>query len=361
MPHTPSFNLARFDFMNEVDLPLHLGVLNLTPYGLADAAYYSAMNDGSDGGRLWYGGGVRAQIPFSRLYSNVQSDFFNVRGVDHKISFEADYRWTQSNVDFRRLPLIDRLDDDTTDQARRDLRVYRIMNGYDLNLATSPLYDPQLLALRSGNLSSPDNLDSMQYLRFGVRNRWQTKRGVEEEERTVDWISFDLFATYFPDEGRDNYGHPFGLIDYDFRWQIGDRTSFIAQGMVDPFEGGARSLNAGILIERTERLRFYFGYYKLDPVGTNAIVHSVSYVINPKYSVTWSSSYDFGGSRNLGQSFMITRTGSDIQVSLGIGWDPLKNNLNAAFEIYPTALGATRHMKALAPGLEQLDPSTVPY
>ncbi|HQR07128.1 MAG TPA: LPS assembly protein LptD [Gemmatales bacterium] len=363
MPHAfqPNFNLARFDFMNELDLPLHLGVLNLTPYALADAAYYSTMMDDSDGGRFWYGYGVRAQLGFSRLYDNVQSDFFNVRSVNHKISWEADYRWAQSNVDFRRLPLIDRLDDDPTDQARRDLRMYRLQNMINLNLATSPLYDPQLMALRRGYLGSPDNLDDMEYLRFGVRNRWQTKRGVEEAERIVDWISFDIFATWFPNEGRDNYNHPFGLIDYDFRWQVGDRTSIVAQGTVDPFDGGGRSLNAGVLVERTERLRFYFGYYNLYPVGTNAFVHSVSYVINPKYSVTWASSYDFGGSRNLGQSFLITRTGSDLQVSLGLGWDPLRNNFNASFEIYPTAMGQTRHMRAMAPGLTQLEPSMVPY
>ena len=116
-----------------------------------------------------------------------------------------------------------------------------------------------------------------------------------------------------------------------------------------------------MLIERSERLRFYLGYYQLDPVGTNAVVWSSSYVINSKYAVTWSSTYDFGGSKNLGQSLMITRTGSDLQVSFGIGWDPLRDNVNATFEIYPTLLGPTRHMRAVAPGLAQVDPSTVPY
>ena len=201
----------------------------------------------------------------------------------------------------------------------------------------------------------------MEYLRFGVRNRWQTKRGIEEAERIVDWMSLDIFATYFPDEERDNYGNPFGLIDYNFAWQIGERTSFHANGFVDPFTGGARSFNAGLLIERSERVRFYLGYFRLDPVGTNALVWSSSYVINPKYAVTWSTSFDFGPSQNLGQSFMITRTGSDLQVSLGIGFDPLRNNFNATFEIYPTMLGPTRHMRAVAPGLAQVDPSTVPY
>jgi hypothetical protein len=361
MPHKPTFNTVRLDFMNEVDLPLHLGILNVTPYALGDAAYYSEEMDGNDGGRLFYGGGVRVALPLSRLYSDVQSDFFNLHGIYHKISLEADYRWTQSTVDFRRLPLIDRLDDDATDQARRDLRVYRIMTGTNLNLATSDLYDPQLYALRRGYLDSPDNLDDMEYVRFGMRNRWQTKRGIAEAERTVDWITFDLFASYFPNESRDNYGHPFGLIDYEFRWQVGERTSILSQGVFDPFSGGARGVNIGLLVERTERLRFFFGYYRLDPVGTNALVFSTSYIINPKYSVSWTSSYDFGPGKNLGQSFVITRTGSDIQVGLGLGWDPLRNNFTATFELYPTILGPTQHMKRIAPGLAQLDPSISPY
>lgn len=359
MPSRDSFYLARVDFMNELDLPINLGIMNLTPYGLADLAYYSDDMSGADGGRLWYGGGLRGALPFSRLYSNVQSDFFNVRGMYHKLSVEADYRYTRSNVDFRRLPLLDRLDDDPTDQARRDLRLYRLANNLNLNLATSPLYDPQLYALRRGYLNSPDNLDDMEYVRFGVRNRWQTKRGSEEAERIVDWMSLDIFATWFPDEGRDNYGHPFGLIDYDFRWQIGERTSILSQGYFDPFEGGSRSVNIGLLTERTDRLRFYLGYYYLDPVGTSATVFSTTYIINPKYAFTWSSSYNFGDSQNLGQSLMITRTGSDLQVSLGLGWDPLRDNFNATFEVYPTVMGPTRHMRAIAPGLAQLDPSAI--
>jgi hypothetical protein len=164
---------------------------------------------------------------------------------------------------------------------------------------------------------------------------------------------------WFPDEGRDNYGHPFGLIDYDFRWQIGERTSILSQGYFDPFDGGSRSFNIGILTERTDRLRFYFGFYHLDPVGTSATVFSTTYIINPKYAFTWSSSYNFGESQNLGQSLMITRTGSDLQVSLGLGWDPLRDNFNATFEVYPTVMGPTRHMRAIAPGLAQLDPSAI--
>ena len=71
-----------------------------------------------------------------------------------------------------------------------------------------PLYDPQLYALRRGYLDSPDNLDDMEYLRFGMRNRWQTKRGFpgNEPERFVSnyrKAGGDIEITYFDNEKRN--------------------------------------------------------------------------------------------------------------------------------------------------------------
>jgi hypothetical protein len=91
------------------------------------------------------------------------------------------------------------------------------------------------------------------------------------------------------------------------------------------------------------------------------VVFSTTYVVNPKYTLSWSTSFDFGQGNNLGQSLLITRTGSDLQVGLGLGWDPLRDNFSATFEIYPTALGPTRHMRSIAPGLAQLDQQITSY
>jgi hypothetical protein len=344
LPHSGDLNLARFDLFQELDLPFNVGPLKVVPYGLLDLTYYSDDLTGNDASRAWYGGGVRANLPLTRIYSDVYSSLFNLNGLAHKINFEADYRYVRSNVDFRQLPLLDRLDDDTTDQARRDLRLMRLgvippltsTQLRDLNLATNPLFDPQLYALRAGLDRYPENLDDLQYLRMGIRQRWQTKRGLPGQEHTVDWITLNLEGTYFPQSERDNFGHPFGLLQYDFTWHIGDRTTLVSSGLMDPFSGGARVFNAGIFIERPERLQFYLGYRLIDPVGSDAIIAATTYQLSQKYTVTMSTSYDFGGLRNLGNSIVFTRIGSDFVVSFGVNYEALRNNFGLTLEVYPT-------------------------
>ncbi len=344
-PRRFDLELGRFDLYQELDLPLEAGPFKVVPYGLLDLTHYTeTLADEGGESRVYGGGGIRAGIPFTRVYPDVCSMLFNVRGIAHKIVFEADYRYVRSNVDFRELPELDRLNDDATDQALRDIRFFRLTTPFVNNnflLATSPLYDPQLYAIRKGLEWNTDTLDDLQVLRLGVRQRWQTKRGVPGREHIVDWMTLNVSGSFFPESDRDNFGHALAFLEYDYTWHIGDRTTILSSGWVDPYEDGARVFNAGILLERPERIRMYLGYREIDPVGSSALIASTSYLFSPKWAATIVSVYDFGESQSLGNSVILTRIGSDIQVSLGIGYDALTDNFGVTFEIVPT----------LAPGL----------
>lgn len=353
LPNFTDFSLGRFDWRQELELPFLLGPVKFSPYGLLDLSYYTRTLDGNGVGRLVGGGGVRFAMPLSRLYPEITSLFFNVQGVHHKISIEGEYRWQTANVDFRRLPLVDRLDDDATDQARRDLRLYQLgllpptlglIQFAALPRATQPLYDPQLYALRRGILDYPEVLDDLQFLRLEIRQRWQTKRGLPGQERIIDWITLNLGGTWFPDARRDNFNEPFAFLEYDFTWHLGDRTTLVSSGWIDPFDQGARYFNAGLFIERPERLAFYAGFRQIDPLGVSALIFSSSYVLSPKYQVTLSSTYDFGQGQNLGNSIVFSRYGSDLQVNLGFTYDALRKNFGVMFEVFPilAAPSATR-------------------
>lgn len=344
---TPNYSdtqLGRFDLWQELEMPLNLGPLRVTPYGRLDLAYHTDSLTDEALGRVAGGGGARASLPFTRFDMDAYSPLLNVNGLAHKVTLEADYRYMVSNQDFRKYPSLDRLDDDATDQARRDLRLYRLgftgpfftqqqLNG--INLATNPLYDPQLFALRRGLDWNTELIDDMQYLRMGIRQRWQTKRGFPGQEHILDWITLNVEATYFPDNERDNYGHPFGLLGYDFTWHVGDRTTIISNGFAEPFGGGGKYFNMGLFVDRTERLSFYLGFRHIDPLGVDAVVASTSYAFSSKYQVTWATSYDFGNNQNLGNSIILTRVGTDLQLSIGVSYDALRNNLGFNFEIIP--------------------------
>ena len=56
---------------------------------------------------------------------DVQSDLFNVNGIFHKIVLSADYYNAHSNTPHTDLPQLDRLNDNASDQALRDIRPWQ--------------------------------------------------------------------------------------------------------------------------------------------------------------------------------------------------------------------------------------------
>ena len=64
----------------------------------------------------------------------------------------------------------------------------------------------------------------LRHREFDVRQRWQTKRGYPGFQHIVDWMTLDVSATYFPNSVRDNFSQPFAFLEYDYVWNVGDRT-----------------------------------------------------------------------------------------------------------------------------------------
>ena len=142
-------------------------------------------------------------------------------------------------------------------------------------------FDERFYALRYGLqrwVSSPSTeiADDLLQARVGVEQRWQTKRGPPGRERIVDWMVLDVEGIYFPDANRDNFGQEFGLIDYDYRWHIGDRFSILSDGFADFFGDGLRTVSVGALMSRPQVGSLYVGYRTVDgPFNSNILQHGI--------------------------------------------------------------------------------------
>ena len=144
-------------------------------------------------------------------------------------------------------------------------------------------------------------------LQADVRQRLQTKRGYPGMEHTVDVLSLDVSASYFPDAKRDNFGHPFSFLEYATTWNLGDRTALVSNGWFEPYEGGSRYWNAGVYVNRSDRTNLYLGYRQTDPLSSKAVTASVSYQLSRRYYLTASASYDFGLQAALSNSLFNTK------------------------------------------------------
>lgn len=355
-------NTGRFDLRQEISLPFALGPVKLVPYGVLDLADYTQDLNGQNTGRAYGGGGLRASMPLTRLYPEVESTLFNLNGINHKIVLTGNYYVAQSSEPFTRFPQLDNVEDDATEQAINDITplqpMFNPQNGAALATLGQPnsLYNPQRYAIRRLVDDRIDTLDDIEVLQLDVRQRLQTKRGYPGQQHIVDWMTLDLSGSFFPHAQRDNFGNNFAFLQYDWLWNIGDRTALASTGWIDPIDDGARVFTVGGFLNRPDRTEFYLGYRQIDPVQSKAVTGAATYVFSPKYAFTFSSTYDFGLNQHqsLSNTFILTRMGSDLMVSLGFTYNALQNNFGVVFEVLPNVTfqnGRRPGMPAFGSGL----------
>jgi hypothetical protein len=339
----------RFDLRQELSYPFYAGPVKVVPYGILELTEYTSDLMGDSVGRIYGAGGVRASIPFTHLYPDIQSDWFNLNAINHKITVSGNAFIAHSNVPFYNLPQLDRINDDATDQALNQIRPVQpfINPANGVMLATSPLYNPQIFAIRRLVDNRIDTLDSIEVIEADIYQRWQTKRGYPGLQHTVDWMTLDLYASFFPRPDHDNFGSTVGFLEYNWLWNVGDRNGFLSSGWVEPIDGGVRDFNIGAFFDRIDRTSMYIGYRQIDPVNSKLITGAVSYMFSPKYSMTASAAYDLGTNQNISTMVLFTRTGTDLQVSLGLTYNVLQNNFGFLFEILPTIVAQTHHRSGL--------------
>lgn len=332
----------RFVTRQELDYPIDLSPFKIVPYALGELGHWGQDLDGEDIQRAYGQLGLRASIPFWAADPTIRDSLFNLNGLAHKVVFDAEAQYSDTNRDLNEFPLYDEIDDDSIEEFRRLL--FFSPFGGSLAGTFNPKFDPRFYALRSGVqnwVTSPsyEIVDDLSTVRMGMRHRLQTKRGAAGEERIIDWMTFDTNATWFPDPDRDNFGAPFGLIDYDWRWHIGDRFSILSDGAADTFGDGLRTVSIGGMINRPSRGNAYLGFRTIGgPFEANVILGTVNYRLGPKWIASANSSIDVGEAGNIGQALYVSRIGESLIATLGTHYDQSKDNLGVSFLIEPRFL-----------------------
>ena len=345
---------GRFATRQELDWPFQLGPVKVVPYALGEAAHWDEDINGNPLDRLFWQGGVRASMPMWAVDPTICSDLLNVHGIAHKVVFDAEFSYAKSNQNLDTLPLYDPLDDNSIEAFRR---MFLTTTFGIPTLSPLPLppgtpwvarFDERLYALRTGLqdwVTSPSTeiAGDLTALRMGVDQRWQTKRGSPDDPHIIDWITLNTNVTYFPDYNRDDFGQPLGLADYDFRWHVGDRLTFLSDGIFDFFDQGQKVVTFGAFLTRPPRGSLYAGFRVLEgPIDSKVLSLSYSYWMSPKWVSSFGTSIDFAQQGNLGENFTIMRVGESLLVSVGFSVDPVRKSAGASLAIEPRFLPKNR-------------------
>jgi hypothetical protein len=335
----------------ELDLPFDLGPFRIVPYGLGEAGRWGQGLDGNPINRLYGQAGVRSSLPFWSANPLVESPLLNVHGLAHKVSLEADFAVSATNHDVTQFPLYDPLDDNNIEQFRRRF-TFNTFGGPVLPTIVPAPFDPRFYALRTGiqdwvTATSPEVVSDFMTLRLGALQRLQTKRGMPGQRRITDWMVLYTGVTYFPDPNRDNFGAPFGLLNYNYQWHVGDRTSIVSDGVFDFFNMGQKIWTVGAFLTRPPRASLYLGFRWLEgpelanvltPFRSKVLIASYTYQLSPKWFSTLGTAVDVGGNGNIGQTVALTRIGESFLMSAGFNVDASKGNVGATFLVEPRFL-----------------------
>jgi len=280
---------ARLDSRNEIDWPMHFGPLNVVPWVAGRATYWSDrpevgdvdyMTD-EDGRfcRLWGQVGARANMHVWRVYPNVRSRLWDLRGMKHVITPEV--------VAFL---------SDTNNGARPE--------------ELWPM-DPDI----------EEHLFRQSGVAVGVSQRLQTKRGPADEMKTVDWMRLKVVMGVYdngpdtqPADGRFFFYRPeYSLgrnhVNAEYLWNISDSTAFLSDVNWDMTTSRVRRWNVGMAVSRDPRLRYYLGVRRILDHDSAIGTVGLSYQINRKYSVSafQQVDMDYNGHRTLATRLTLVR------------------------------------------------------
>ncbi|MEM9944203.1 MAG: hypothetical protein AAF939_21790 [Planctomycetota bacterium] len=331
---------------HEIDFPQQLGPVKVVPYGIGDLTYWQEDLSGNDLTRAYGQVGIKASLPVWRVDPGVQSILWNVNGLAHKVLFDVDAFYADASQDLDELPLYDPLDDDSQEHFRRRFAfdTFNIFPGQNTPLR----YDERFFAFRSGiqgNVTGPVEIaDDLAAIKLGVRQRWQTKRGLPGRQRIIDWITLDMQTILYPNSRRDNFGNSdVGMFDYDFRWHVGDRFSLVSDGYADFFSQGLRTISVGSNISRPEIGNLYLGYRMIEgPISSNILTAALSYRMSDKWGINAGGQVDFGDTGSIGQSLSFVYIGESFLWQFGFNYDVSRDNFGFRFGFEPRFLQTGR-------------------
>jgi len=336
LPYVAEADGAVLMSRHELDMPLNLGPLQMVPFVLGEAALWNDGLTSDEIDRLVGSAGVRSSVMVWKLFPYVQSRIFNLNGLAHKVTFAGEYAWTDSSKGLGSIPQYNEFDDNAQERFRERFP----LNTFGGVVPT--VFEPQFHPARTGagrSVTAPyhELIDDQQVLRLSMRHRLQTKVGPPGRQRIKDWMTFEAVVSYFPDAADDNFGENFGLLGGNYRWNVGERTSLIANAYYDLFDDAQQLWNVAVLSQRSTRGSVYLGLRQVKGAGLDSqiLTASYSYRMSPKWISTVGTAYDLAENRNRGQSLTITRVGADFLVHIGASFDDSKDNAGIAVSVEP--------------------------
>jgi hypothetical protein len=345
LPDGPQQDFSFMTTRNEIDMPLMVGDSKIVPFVAGTVAYEDGLGFTSelDGGtaaredQVWLGeAGVRMSTqPYWKVFPGVKSRVWDLNRLRHII------------------------------------RPYLTAATYT---------------------QSDSVIEQRDTLSVGISQRLQTKRGVGDKMRTVDWMWLDMNVTWVNDSddsnaGADRFiwnkpfiplfntyntrlnpqarydrrsGNVFGprsnYVGADYVWRLSDTTAMLSDMHYDLQRGVVQQYNVGFSHLRWPDLTYYLGSRYIRRLnngygeeGSNAFTFAATYVLDPRYTLVYSGQLDFDYGKTVRSDFTLVRQYHRMYCGITYSADASLDRQAIVFSVWPQGvpdlkIGSGRYM-----------------
>ena len=245
-------------------------------------------------------------------------------------------------------------------------------------------------AVAAGYADTESAAEQRDTLSLGISQRLQTKRGLSDSRRTVDWMRLDTAVTWVNDSG-DTSGGPSRLIwnkpfipvvntinqgvppqdrrstevfgprrnylSADYIWRVSDTTAVLSDLNFDMQSGVVQQFNIGFSRLVWPNLSYYVGSRYLRRVenglgekGSNVFTLAATYVLDPRYTVVFSQQFDFDYGASIHSDIALVRRYHRIYWGITYSADESLDKQAIVFSIWPQGvpeigIGPRRYLK----------------
>jgi hypothetical protein len=331
---------------SELDMPLKAGSAKVVPYvagtfGYDDRSGFErglVTGTGTDFGseKVFIGeAGVRASTQYYKTFNNVRSVFWDLNGLRH------------------------------------------IVKPY----ASAAVF-----------AESSDAVEQKDIFNLGLLQRWQTKRGTGDKERTVEWMRLNTNYTWVGNDSSEpvrpdkfiwnnsfvplsalsaphifngDLGSPYRTFETfgpqrdsfnaDYIWRISDTTAILSDLNYDVTGRNIEQFNIGFSRLRWPNLSYYVGarYLRSTDIdgekGSNAFTFAATYKLNSRYTITLAHQYDFDYGKKISSQITLIRRYHRLFYGLTFSMDESLDRQAIVFSIWPEgvselSMGSRRFM-----------------
>ncbi len=305
----------RLDSRQEIQWPFDVGPIRVAPFATGRATYWDDSPTSGGVGRGYGVAGVRGSMYLSRTQPNASSDILDINGLRHIIKIDG-MGWIAGS-------------------SRPSKELFFYNNGIE-------------------------DIDAVSGATFGVRQRWQTKRGAPGRERTVDVLTIDIEAGFFSNAQGDERTNGYvsmtrpeesitsNYVSTRFNWRMGDTTYLLGDASYDIDGGDIDIANLSLAVERSPRFSYFLGWRMIGETDSNLIGFGGKYKASEKhrFAVAQYTDIDRGSTERFDITYVrkFPRWFASFTVSL----DEVKDNLSISFAMWPegatnVALGNKRY------------------